>query len=428
MNREDWLLFDKEHVWHPYSSLTRPSPVYAVTSAEGVYLQLANGNKLIDAMASWWCVIHGYNHPVLNQALQKQIDKMSHVMFGGLTHQTVVELAKLLVDITPKSLETVFFCDSGSVSVEVAIKMALQYWYAKGEPQKQKLLTIRNGYHGDTFGAMSVCDPVNGMHNMFSHVLPKHYFAEAPECKTNEEWKDEDIQSFKSLLEAHHKEIATVILEPLLQGAGGMRMYCSEYLRQVKSLCTKYDVLLVFDEIATGFARTGSLFASDKAKVIPDIMCLGKALTGGYMSLAATMTTQKIAETISDNSPGVFMHGPTFMGNPLACSVALASIRLLLESPWQERISQIEKQLKESLSVCRKFSHVADVRVLGAVGVVELVEPPDIPSIQKRFVDMGVWIRPFRNLIYIMPPYIIQPEELEKVCQAIVKVITEYEK
>ena len=418
-----WLSFDKKHIWHPYSSMHDPIPVYPVVSADGVYLQLEDGNKLIDGMASWWSVIHGYNHPKLNAAINDQLDKMAHVMFGGLTHRPAVELAELLITITPESLEQVFFCDSGSVAVEVAIKMAIQYWYASEQPQKQKLLTIRNGYHGDTFGAMAVCDPTNGMHNIFSHVLPSHYFADAPTCKYDAEWDQKDIASFQELLEQNHNEIAAVILEPLLQGAGGMRVYCPEYLRQVRTLCDEYKVLLILDEIATGFGRTGTLFACEQANVTPDILCLGKALTGGYMSLAATLTNAKISNTISTKPPEVFMHGPTFMANPLACSVAIASIKLLLESPWQQRIAQIEKQLSDVLMPCISLPQVADIRILGAVGIVELKKSIDIEQVQQKFVKLGVWIRPFRNLIYIMPPYIITPAELTQVTNAIIEVV-----
>ena len=401
--------FDKQHVWHPYAAMG--TPVYPVVSANGVHIKLANGQELIDGMASWWSAIHGYNHPKLNAAIHKQLDSMAHVMFGGLTHQPAVELASLLIEITPKNLENVFFSDSGSVAVEVAIKMAIQYWYALGNPEKQKLLTIRNGYHGDTFGAMAVCDPVNGMHNIFSHVLAQHYFAE------------NNIKSFQNLLEQHHNEIAAVILEPLLQGAGGMRIYSPEFLRSVRSLCDKYNVLLILDEIATGFGRTGTLFACERADISPDILCVGKALTGGYMSLAATLTSKQVSEVICSHPPGVFMHGPTFMANPLACSVAAASINLLLESPWQQTISKIEKQLIDSLSVCAALPQVADVRVLGAVGIVELKDAIDLPIMQQAFVDKGVWIRPFRNLIYIMPPYIITPQQLSQLTQAIFEVI-----
>ncbi len=418
-----WLSFDKKHIWHPYSSMHNSIPVYPVVSADGVYLQLEDGNKLIDGMASWWSVIHGYNHPKLNAAINDQLGKMAHVMFGGLTHRPAVELAELLITITPESLEQVFFCDSGSVAVEVAIKMAIQYWYASEQPQKQKLLTIRNGYHGDTFGAMAVCDPTNGMHNIFSHVLPSHYFADAPTCRYDAEWDQKDIASFQELLERNHNEIAAVILEPLLQGAGGMRVYCPEYLRQVRTLCDEYKVLLILDEIATGFGRTGTLFACEQANVTPDILCLGKALTGGYMSLAATLTNAKISNTISTKPPEVFMHGPTFMANPLACSVAIASIKLLLESPWQQRIAQIEKQLSDVLMPCISLPQVADIRILGAVGIVELKKSIDIEQVQQKFVKLGVWIRPFRNLIYIMPPYIITPAELTQVTDAIIEVV-----
>ena len=423
MNLQDQLAFDKKHIWHPYSSMQNPMPVYPVVAADGVYLQLEDGNKLIDGMASWWSVIHGYNHPQLNIAINNQLDKMAHVMFGGLTHQPAVELAKLLIEITPKSLEQVFFCDSGSVAVEVAIKMAIQYWYASEKPEKQKLLTIRYGYHGDTFGAMAVCDPINGMHNIFSHVLPSHYFAEAPTCRYDSDWKQQEITSFSKLLEQHHDNIAAVILEPLLQGAGGMRVYCPEYLRQVKELCNEYEVLLILDEIATGFGRTGTLFAYEQADIVPDILCLGKALTGGYMSLAATLTNERISKTISTQSPKVFMHGPTFMANPLACSAAIASIKLLLDGPWQQRVIQIEKQLSNVLIPCSSLPQVADTRVLGAIGIVELNKPIDIEQVQQKFIKLGVWIRPFRNLIYIMPPYIITPAELTQVTDAIIKVV-----
>ncbi len=401
--------FDKQHIWHPYAAIG--TPVYPVVSANGVHIKLANGQELIDGMASWWAAIHGYNHPKLNAAIHKQLDSMAHVMFGGLTHQPAVELASLLIEITPKNLENVFFSDSGSVAVEVAIKMAIQYCYALGNPNKQKLLTIRNGYHGDTFGAMAVCDPVNGMHNIFSHVLAQHYFA------------DNNINSFQNLLEQHHNEIAAVILEPLLQGAGGMRIYSPEFLRSVGILCDKYNVLLILDEIATGFGRTGTLFACERADISPDILCVGKALTGGYMSLAATLTSKQVSEVICSHPPGVFMHGPTFMANPLACSVAAASINLLLESPWQQTISKIEKQLIDSLSACATLSQVADVRILGAVGIVELQDSIDVATMQQAFVDKGVWIRPFRNLIYIMPPYIITPQQLSQLTQAIFEVI-----
>ncbi|HIG65506.1 MAG TPA: adenosylmethionine--8-amino-7-oxononanoate transaminase [Methyloprofundus sp.] len=418
---------DSHHVWHPYSAIHADTPIYPVKSAQGVNITLMDGRVLIDGMSSWWSAIHGYNHPVLNQAISAQLQDMAHIMFGGLTHQPAVDLALQLVKITPKPLQTVFFSDSGSVSVEVAMKMAIQYWHAKNQANKQKLLTIRYGYHGDTFAAMSVSDPVNGMHSLFSNTLIKQLFAEAPNCTFDQSCAAEDIAPLENQLKEHHAQIAAIILEPIVQGAGGMRFYSPEYLRQVRELCDQYDVLLILDEIATGFGRTGKLFACEHANIAPDILCLGKSLTGGYMTLAATLATREIADTIRDGKPGLFMHGPTFMANPLACATALASLKLLLDSPWQETVNNIQQSLTTGLQACQQYEHVKDVRVLGAIGVIELHQAIDLKTLQPKFVDAGVWVRPFNKLIYLMPPFIISDEQLNKLIKAVCKVVAEIE-
>jgi len=418
------LEHDREYVWHPYSSMATDQPVFPVESAHGVRIRLTDGRELIDGMSSWWSAIHGYNHPQLNKAVSDQLQDMSHIMFGGLTHQPAIDLAVQLVNLTPESLQTVFFVDSGSVSVEVAMKMAIQYWHAKKQSNKKKFLTIRHGYHGDTFAAMSVSDPINGMHNLFADALVQQFFADAPNCGFEQCCTESDIAPIRSKLQNNHQHIAALILEPIVQGAGGMRFYSPEYLQEIRKLCDHYEVLLILDEIATGFGRTGKLFACEHALIEPDILCLGKALTGGYMNLAATLTNHEVADTISTGDPGLFMHGPTFMANPLACSTGLASLKLLLDSPWQHRIKLIEHCLKTGLEPCRNTQQVKDVRVLGAIGVVELHRPVNMQQIQPQFVEAGVWVRPFNNLIYLMPPYIISSDELNILTNAITTIIS----
>jgi len=406
--------FDDQHIWHPYAKIPNAVPTHLVESADKVYLNLEGGKRVIDGMSSWWSMIHGYNNPALNQAIKTQINRVSHVMFGGLTHQPAIDLCQLLIQITPSRLDKIFLADSGSVSVEISLKMALQYWYNKGRIDKTHFVTPRGGYHGDTFGAMSVCDPENGMHHLFEGVLPKHYFVTKPSLGNT----SEALDNLNKVLKENHNKIAAMILEPIVQGAGGMNIYEPEYLREARSLCDTFDVLLIVDEIATGFGRTGKLFACEHANISPDILCLGKALTGGYMTMAATLSTAEIAETV-----GVLMHGPTFMGNPLSCSVANRSIDLLLSGDWEIRILQIENILKSELLPLQKQKSVSDVRVIGAIGVIEFESPLDMKSVQEQLIENGVWLRPYGKLLYTMPPYIITDEELLIITKAMSAIV-----
>lgn len=412
------LAFDRQHIWHPYTSTLTPLTCYPVNSASGVYIKLEDGTTLIDGMSSWWSTIHGYNHPHLNQAAHRQIDQVSHVMFGGITHQPAISLCKKLLSLAPNNLEHVFLADSGSVAVEVSLKMALQYWHAKGE-RRPKFLTLQHGYHGDTFAAMSVTDPDNSMHSLYKGFLPEHIFAKSPTGGFWDEWKPEDLTDFAQKIEQHHQELAAVILEPIVQGAGGMRIYHPEFLKGVRALCDQYGLLLIADEIATGFGRTGKLFACEHANIQPDILCVGKALTGGYMTLSATLTSKHVADTVCGGEAGCFMHGPTFMGNPLACAVATASLELIEQGQWQQQTKQIESLFSELLPKLEEYDLVKNTRWLGAIGVVETHRPVNMETVQALFVEQGVWIRPFGKLIYMMPPFISEPAHIEQLVNAI---------
>ena len=420
MNNQE---FDLTHVWHPYTSLLKPLPTYEVVAAEGVHLQLASGQRLVDGMSSWWACLHGYNVPELNAAAESQLHKMAHVMFGGIRHEPATQLCRTLVELTPPGLDRVFLADSGSVAVEVALKMAQQYWQSQGQ-SRSRFVALRSGYHGDTFGAMSVTDPDGSMHSLYKGFLPEHWFIPAPQSPFDGPWQPAELEPLRQLLQQNGHQIAALILEPIVQGAGGMRFYHPEYLRQVRALCDEFQVLLIADEIATGFGRTGKLFACEWAGISPDILCLGKALTGGYLTLSATLTSEKIMRGICSGQAGVLMHGPTFMANPLACAVANASIALLLASPWQQRVAVIEAQLKAELMPYQDHPAVKAVRVLGAIGVIETHHPVDMARLQALFVELGVWIRPFGRLIYLMPPFIIKPDELRQLTQAVGQALT----
>ena len=417
----DLAAYDRAHLWHPYTSMTAPTPTRVVTGAQGVRLRLDDGSEVLDAMSSWWCAIHGYRHPALDAAVRDQLGRMAHVMFGGLTHEPAVSLARRLVELTPEGLEHVFLADSGSVAVEVALKVALQAQRGRGRPERTRLLTVRGGYHGDTFGAMSVCDPIGGMHTMFAGVLPEHVFAPRPPAPGGDvaTWTEE----VERLAAEHSDELAAVVVEPVLQGAGGMHVYDPVCLRVLRETCDRHDLLLVLDEIATGFGRTGRMFAAGHADVSPDVMCVGKALTGGYLTLSAVLTTTRVAHDVSASESGVLMHGPTYMGNPLACAVACASLDLLTGADWHARVADVSAGLQSGLRPLAELPGVVDVRVLGAVGVVQLDRPVDVERATVAALEAGVWLRPFRDLVYTMPPFITEPADVDRMTAGVAAAV-----